>query len=92
MLQHNKFTVCSTYLSITAKINNPRPQPDSPTKNLPINLFDAYITVIIINYLCWFQAAPVLESEPIQQVPQMQITVNNLQASAEQIRADAEQV
>lgn len=35
--------VVGTYLSITAKINNPRPQPDSPTKNLPINLFDAYI-------------------------------------------------
>ncbi|XP_026324137.1 uncharacterized protein LOC113233286 [Hyposmocoma kahamanoa] len=38
------------------------------------------------------QAAPVMDSQPIQQVPQMQETVNNLQAAAAEVKADADVV
>ncbi|KAJ2943917.1 hypothetical protein O0L34_g8237 [Tuta absoluta] len=38
------------------------------------------------------QRAPVLESEPIQQVPQMQETVNNMHAEAQEIRQEADVV
>ncbi|XP_026484654.2 uncharacterized protein LOC113392437 [Vanessa tameamea] len=38
------------------------------------------------------QAAPVLESESIQQVPQMQTTVNKLHKAAAQVKAEADSV
>ena len=39
-----------------------------------------------------FQAAPVLESESIQQVPQLQTTVNKLQMGAAEVKAEADAV
>lgn len=39
-----------------------------------------------------FQAAPVLESESIQQVPQMQATVNKLHMGAAEVKAEADAV
>lgn len=33
-----------------------------------------------------------MDSQPIQQVPQMQETVNNLQAAAAEVKADADVV
>ncbi|CAH2099585.1 unnamed protein product [Euphydryas editha] len=38
------------------------------------------------------QAAPVLESEPIQHVPQMQATVNKLHMAAAEVKAEADAV
>lgn len=38
----------------------------------------------------YFQAAPVLESEPIQQVPQMQAAVDRMQAAAAEVKAEAD--
>lgn len=40
----------------------------------------------------YFQAAPVMESEPIQQVPQMQAAVDRMQAAAAEVKAEADVV
>lgn len=39
-----------------------------------------------------FQAAPVLESEPIQHAAQMQEVVNNMQAAAAEVKVEADAV
>lgn len=36
------------------------------------------------------QAAPVLESEPIQQVPQLQASVNQMQLKAAEVKQEAD--
>lgn len=60
---------------------------------LPFLYFTAPIrTSFFKSIYCLFQAASVLESEPIQHAAQMQEVVNNMQAAAAEVKVEADAV